>query len=60
MSPLELKKMKVELLQVGAGKASLELRVEEKLDEIARLREHISISEAKEQELIEKIQKEGS
>lgn len=52
---LELKKLKVELLRVSAAKAELELRIEERLDEIERIKEHIIISEAKEQELKEKI-----
>lgn len=55
MSPLELKKLKVELLQVQAAKASLELRIEERLDEISRIKETILVSEKKEQELMEKI-----
>lgn len=58
MSPLDLKKIKVELLQVQAGRASLELRIEERLDEINRLKEHIQISMNKENELQEKIKKE--
>lgn len=52
---LELKKLKVELLRVSAAKAELELRIEERLDEIERIKEHIKISEAKEVELKEKI-----
>lgn len=52
---LELKKLKVELLRVSASKAELELRIEERLDEIERIKEHIKISEAKEQELKDKI-----
>lgn len=52
---LELKKLKVELLRVSAAKAELELRIEERLDEIERIKEHIKISEDKEQELKEKI-----
>lgn len=58
MTSLDLKKLKVELLQVQAGKASLELRIEERLDEIERLREHIAVSENKEKELQERIIKE--
>lgn len=57
---IEIKKVKVELIQVQAAKATLELRVEERLEEIERIKEHIKISEAKEEELIEKIkQMEG-
>lgn len=55
MTSLDIKKIKVELLQVQAGKASLELRIEEILEEIERLKGHIAISEKKEHELKEKI-----
>jgi predicted phage-related endonuclease len=55
MTSLDLKKIKVELLQVQAAKASLELRIEERLDEIQRIKETIAVSEAKEKELEEKI-----
>ena len=58
MNPLELKKTKVELLNVQAAKAALELRVDERLEEIERLKEHILISEAKEQELMARIKGE--
>lgn len=58
MSPLEMKKLKVELIQVQAGRAGLELRIEERLDEIERLKEHVAVSLKKEQELDEKIKKE--
>lgn len=52
---LEIKKIQVELLRVSAAKAELELRIEERLDEINRLKEHIKISESKEKELKEKL-----
>lgn len=55
MSSLELKKVKVELLQVQAAKATLELKIEERLDEIERIKETIKISEKREQELMDKI-----
>ena len=55
MTPLELKKMQVELLRVSASKAELELRVHERMDEIERLKEHIAISETKEAELAAKL-----
>lgn len=55
MKSLDLKKLKVELLQVQAGRASLELRIEEMLEEIERLKGHIAISESKESELALKI-----
>lgn len=55
MTALELKKLQVELLQVEAAKAALELRIEERKEEIERLQEHIMISEAKVKELKEKL-----
>jgi hypothetical protein len=55
MSPLELKKLQVELLRVSAAKAEMELRIAERLEEIQRLEDNIKISEAKETELQEKI-----
>jgi len=56
MSPLELKRKQVELLRVSASKAELELRVHERMEEVERLKEHIRISEAKEQELAKEIE----
>lgn len=58
MTSLELKKMKVELMRVSASRAELELRVDERLDEIERIKEHIKISQAKEIELADKIKGE--
>lgn len=55
MSPLEVKKLKVELLRVGAAKAELELKVEERMEEIKRIEDNIKIQELKEQELEAKI-----
>jgi hypothetical protein len=56
-SNLELKKLHVELLRVSAAKAELELRIDERLEEIERIKDHIKISEAKETELKEKLKK---
>jgi hypothetical protein len=55
MSPLELKRMQVELLTVSARKAELELRIHERMEEIERLQEHIAVQEAKEAELSAKL-----
>lgn len=55
MSPLELKKLQVELLRVGAAKAEMELRIHERQEEIERLLEHIKTQEAKEAELKAKL-----
>jgi hypothetical protein len=57
LNSLDTKKLQVELLRVSASKAELELRVEERLEEIERLKEHIKISELKEIELKEKLKK---
>jgi hypothetical protein len=55
LNNLDKKKLQVELLRVSAAKAELELRVDERLEEIERIKEHIKISEAKEVELKEKL-----
>ena len=60
MTNLELKRMKVELLRVSAGKAELELRIEELMDNVKRLQDNIAISSAKEDELIAKIAEASS
>lgn len=52
---LEIKRIKLELLRVTAAKAELEFKIEERLDEIRRLKEHILIQENKEKELNEKL-----
>lgn len=55
MNALEIKKLKVELLRVNAAKAELELKIEERLEEIERLKEHIKVSENKVKEIEDKI-----
>lgn len=55
MSPLELKKLKVELIRVGAAKAELDLRIDEHMENVSRLEDSIKIQVAREEELIEKI-----
>jgi len=59
MTPLELKRMKLELIKVAAARHELEFRIEERLEEINRIKEHVKIQEAKEAELKEKIAAEG-
>jgi len=60
MTPLELKRMKLELIKVAAARHELEFRIEERLEEINRIKEHVKVQEAKEAELIEKIAAESS
>ena len=50
-TPLELKKVKAELLRVQSAKADFEMRVEEHMENIGRLNAQMAISEAKEEEL---------
>lgn len=52
---LEVKKIKAERARVYASKLELELRVEERLEEINRIKASIEIQEAKEKELDDKI-----
>lgn len=56
MTPLELKKTKLELLKVSAAKAEIEFRIDERLDEIERLKQHVKVQEEKEQELMARIE----
>lgn len=55
MSALDLKRMKLELVKVAAARAELEFRVEERLDEINRIQEHVKVQTDKEAELQQKI-----
>lgn len=55
MTQLDLKKLKVELLRVGAAKAELELRIDEHMDNIQRVEANIEVQKAKEEELKAKI-----
>lgn len=55
MSPLELKRLKLDLVKVGAAKAELQFKIEERLEDIKRIEDNIKISEAKEEELKAKI-----
>lgn len=52
---LEKKKIQVELMRVQAAKAELELKIDERLEEIKRLEEHIKIQSNKIIELEEKL-----
>lgn len=55
MSPIEMKKLKVELIRVQAARMELELRVDERLDEIQRLKENIDAQIKREIELEARI-----
>lgn len=51
MSNLELKRKELELLKVETGRKELEFKIEEKLEEIGRLKSHIEIQKNREEEL---------
>lgn len=48
---LELKRKEVELLRVIAAKEELKLKIEEKLEEIKRIQDHVKIQESTENKL---------
>ncbi len=52
---LELKKKKLELARVQVAKQELEFKIEEKLDEVERLKAAVEIQLKKEQELMKEI-----
>lgn len=56
MANLDLKRIKLELVKVAAARAELEFRIEERLDEIERLKEHIKVQLDREEELTLKIE----
>jgi len=55
MTALEKKRLQAELLRITSAKFELELRIEERLEEIEKLKEHIKIQEDKEKEIQEKL-----
>lgn len=59
MDSLELKRTKLELLRVSTARAEMEFRVEERLEEIKRIKENIKLQEDKEKELNNKIKTLG-
>lgn len=57
MSTLEHKRKKLELLRVQTAKQELEFKIEERMEEIQRIKEHIEITNKREKELIIEIEK---
>lgn len=55
MTSLELKRMKLQLVQVAAARNQLEFNIEERLDEVERIKANIKIQQDKEAELSAKI-----
>lgn len=54
-TPLEMKKVRAELLRVQAAKADMECRIEDHLENIARLNASIDVSKVREEELIKQV-----
>lgn len=52
---LELKKLQVELMRVQTARMELEYKIEERLEEIERMKTHIKIQEDREVELNNKL-----
>ncbi|NJO48136.1 MAG: hypothetical protein HC840_00310 [Leptolyngbyaceae cyanobacterium RM2_2_4] len=55
MTPIELKRLKVELARVQSARMEQELRIDEHNENIERLQAAILVQEAKEAELAQKI-----
>jgi hypothetical protein len=55
MTHLEKRKKEVELQKVKAARMELELKIDERLDEIERIKEHIKIQIEKEQSLEQEL-----
>lgn len=55
MTPIEIKRMKVELARVTSARMEQELRIDEHKENIDRLESSIVIQKQKEEELSEKI-----
>ena len=52
---LDIKRKKVELSRVQVARQELELKIEERLEEIERLKSHIEIQNQAEQRILEQL-----
>lgn len=57
MSNLQKKKIEMDLLKIAASKAELEYKIEERLEDIKRMQDHIKLQEDRETELNEELKK---
>lgn len=55
MSKLKVKKIELDLMKVAAAKAELEYKIEERLEDIRRMEEHIKLQEIREKELQDEL-----
>jgi hypothetical protein len=56
ISPIEIKKIKLELSRVTTARLDMEIRIEERLAEIERIKESMAVQESKEAELTAKLE----
>lgn len=56
MTSLEIKRTKLELVKVAAARAEMEFKIEERLEDISRIKEHIKVQLDKEAELRARIE----
>lgn len=54
---LDIKRKKLELMRVETARHELEFKIEERLEEVERLREHIKTQKNKEEELKTELKK---
>jgi hypothetical protein len=52
---IELKRKKLELSRVQTAKMELEFKIEERMEEINRLKEHVKVQAEKELQLIKEL-----
>ena len=55
MSNLKKKKLELDIMKVAAAKAELEYKIEERLEDIQRMKDHILLQETREKELKEEL-----
>lgn len=55
MSPLDLKRKEMELTRVSCGRQEMELKIEEKLEEVENLRTHLKLQIEAESKLKEEL-----
>ena len=53
---IEIKRKKLELARVQMAKSELEFKVEERIEEINKFKEHVKVQSEKEKELLEEIE----
>jgi hypothetical protein len=51
MNPIEIKRLLVEYKKVDAAKSEMELKIEERLSEVERIKENIKVQDARLEEL---------